>query len=84
MRVCFCLIDIETQQMTTFRRHDGAYLDLVMSDEFNVDGRHFEEDQDLMFEALNKPDFTNQALQFCNDDNSSHHVPCITNDFYDR
>jgi Beta-glucan synthesis-associated protein SKN1/KRE6/Sbg1 len=49
----------------TTRRFDGKLLDLVMSDEFNEDGRSFEPGQDEMFEAIQKPDEANEALQFC-------------------
>ena len=37
-----------------------------MSDEFNVDGRAFATGKDKLFEAMEKPDNTNEALQFYN------------------
>jgi beta-glucanase (GH16 family) len=39
---------------------------LVMSDEFDVSGRSFAKGDDAMFEALNQPDNSNQALQYYN------------------
>lgn len=50
---------------TTVRKFDGKVLQLVMSDEFNVDGRSFEKGQDDVFEAVTKPDEANEAMQFC-------------------
>eukprot|EP01036_Dinobryon_divergens_P023593 gene23593-31955_t len=37
-----------------------------MSDEFNTDGRKFNHGSDKLFEALQKPDHTNEAIQFYN------------------
>ncbi len=52
--------------MTTLRIADGAELQLVMSDEFNLDGRRFGPDSDEeLFQAVHKPDLTNDAIQFC-------------------
>ena len=50
---------------TYVRKFDGKVLDLVMSDEFNVDGRSFAPGEDDVFEAVERPDDTNQALEFC-------------------
>eukprot|EP01038_Epipyxis_sp_PR26KG_P013556 gene13556-18192_t len=37
-----------------------------MSDEFNEEGRDFSVGKDKLFEAVQKPDFTNEAIQFYN------------------
>ena len=58
-------IDQETTVTVLARKHDGILLDLVMSDEFNAEGRSFANGDDSIFEAISKPDFTNDALQFC-------------------
>ena len=58
-------IDRDTAATSIERLHDGATLRLVMSDEFNEDGRSFEKGKDANFEAIQKPDLTNDALQFC-------------------
>jgi len=42
---------------------DGKALTLVMSDEFNVAGRTFNDGHDPRWTALNKNDYTNNALQ---------------------
>jgi hypothetical protein len=42
---------------------DGKALTLVMSDEFNVPGRTFNDGHDPRWTALNKNDYTNNALQ---------------------
>eukprot|EP00600_Ochromonadales_sp_CCMP1393_P003710 CAMPEP_0174993998 /NCGR_PEP_ID=MMETSP0004_2-20121128/23383_1 /TAXON_ID=420556 /ORGANISM="Ochromonas sp., Strain CCMP1393" /LENGTH=562 /DNA_ID=CAMNT_0016248169 /DNA_START=58 /DNA_END=1746 /DNA_ORIENTATION=- len=52
--------------LTTKRRQDGKHLKLVMSDEFTEDGRSFEKGKDPNFEAVHKPDNTNEAMQFYN------------------
>jgi len=59
------LIDKFSTQTQTRRKHDGEMLDLVMSDEFNVGGREFGPGDDFIFEAIDKPDYTNEAMQFC-------------------
>jgi hypothetical protein len=58
-------IDPDTKVKTVRRRKDGTNLKLVFSDEFNVEGRSFEPGKDPHFEAVEKPDDTNQAIQFC-------------------
>lgn len=58
-------IDKMTSISSIMRRRDGKRLDLVMSDEFQEDGRHFEKGKDKFFESITKPDMTNQAMQFC-------------------
>lgn len=47
------------------RKSDGRVLTLVMSDEFEVAGRQFGKGKDKFFEAIEKPDNTNEAIQFC-------------------
>jgi len=59
--------DTPTELRITTRLHDGSSMQLVMSDEFNTNGRRFEKGQDSLFEAVEKPDNSNQAIQFCND-----------------
>lgn len=61
-------IDDETSLgvLTTMRRHDGKVLRLRASDEYNTDGRGFGPGEDEWFEAIEKPDDTNQAIQFYN------------------
>ena len=58
-------IDSDTPVATIERYTDSKLLSLVMSDEFSVDGRSFQKGADPHFEAIQKPDSTNQALQFC-------------------
>jgi hypothetical protein len=59
------LIDHSSTVRTITRNSDGKVLQLVMSDEFNVDNRNFEKGSDNLFESVLKPDLTNEALQFC-------------------
>lgn len=59
------LIDPATSIRTLMRHKDGKILSLVMSDEFIEVGRSFEPGKDDMFEAVEKPDYTNDAIQFC-------------------
>lgn len=59
-------VDPETKELTISRYQDGKHLNLVMSDEFNSENRAFSEGKDKMFEALEKPDDSNQAIQFYN------------------
>ena len=62
------IIDPSTPEgVATLRRFkDGKELRLVMSDEFETDGRSFGKGADKLFEAIEKPDDTNQAIQFYN------------------
>lgn len=55
-----------TEFRTIERLYDGRELTLVMSDEFNTDGRSFSKGSDPLFEAIEKPDDTNEAIQFYN------------------
>ena len=63
------LIDSDTPEelWSTTSLRDGSTLQLVMSDEFTRDGRSFAKGQDPLFEAVEKPDNSNEAIQFCND-----------------
>lgn len=47
------------------RRKDGKTLNLVASDEFELKGRSFAKGKDKFFEAIEKPDDTNDSIQFC-------------------
>ena len=58
-------IDPTTDIHTIQRPKDKVSLQLVASDEFNVADRSFAKGQDRMWEAITKPDNTNEALQFC-------------------
>ena len=58
--------DTPTSVKQITRRQDGKKLDLVMSDEFNTDGRGFAPGEDDVFEAINQPDNVNQAMEFYN------------------
>lgn len=58
-------IDSSTPVKSRIRRKDGKRLQLVMSDEFNEEGRNFASSNDPFFEAVEKPDNTNEAIQFC-------------------
>ena len=62
-----CAVDLSTDKGDLFctRNSDGKKLSLTMSDEFNDDNRDFSKGKDLLFEAIEKPDNTNEALQFC-------------------
>lgn len=53
--------------LITKRHKDGKEnIKLVMSDEFNLPNRNFNIGKDDIFESINKPDNSNQALQFYN------------------
>lgn len=58
-------LDPETVSLTTTRRRDGAVLDLVMSDEFSLEGRSFAKGEDEVFEAQERPDDVNMGIEFC-------------------
>jgi hypothetical protein len=47
------------------RRRDGRTMTLRMSDEFGTNDRSFSKGDDPHFEAIHKPDYTNEAIQFC-------------------
>ncbi len=59
------LIDSDTAVLTVKRLSDNIELHLVMSDEFNDDYRRFDSGSDDKFEAIHKPDSSNDAIQFC-------------------
>ncbi len=78
VRKCYCIgtnsqlnihnhdwIDKDTAIITRISDRDGRKMNLVASDEFRIPGRRFEKGQDSMFEAITKPDDTNDSLQFC-------------------
>jgi hypothetical protein len=54
-----------TKDRSTGRKKDGKLLLLTMSDEFSQQHRNFEKGKDAIFEAVHKPDDTNEAIQFC-------------------
>ena len=58
-------VDPDTRETTLRRYTDGKTLQIVMSDEFSLPGRSFEKGRDPNFEAIEKPDNSNQALEFC-------------------
>lgn len=58
-------IDPETVPRSIVRRRDNAELQLVMSDEFSLEGRSFAKGDDDVFEAQQRPDDINQAISFC-------------------
>lgn len=62
------LVDPDTPaaMLVTARLRDGSPMQLVMSDEFSADGRSFSKGDDALFEAVEKPDDSNEAIQFCN------------------
>eukprot|EP01039_Chlorochromonas_danica_P004434 gene4434-4858_t len=60
------LIDPETPYLTKTRQADGKKLTLVMSDEFNQEGRGFASAEDEIFEALDRPDNSNESIQYYN------------------
>lgn len=59
------LIDKDTTKTTISSYATSKHLSLVMSDEFNVPGRSFQKGKDPNFEAIEKPDDSNQAMEFC-------------------
>ena len=61
------MIDNDTTLRSIASLRTGKTLELVMSDEFNSDGRDFSRGGgDDKFEAVQKPDESNQGLQFYN------------------
>ena len=55
--------DTPVNNRTTLSLVDGRRFDLVFSDEFNVEGRTFNDGHDPRWTALHKNDYTNTALQ---------------------
>jgi len=55
--------DTPAEMLTQQSLVDGKMLTLVMSDEFDVAGRTFNDGHDPRWTALNKNDYTNNALQ---------------------
>ena len=62
--------DTRTAHLTTasLEPDDDTVYELIMSDEFNTAGRRFKNGHDPKWTALNKNDYTNDALQFYGDD----------------
>lgn len=58
--------DTADDALQTRARHSGRRLNLVFSDEFEESGRSFGAGDDRFIEALEKPDYSNQAIQFYN------------------
>lgn len=58
------LIDPNTVATTVYQYHDNKLLHLVMSDEFEDNGRRFDQKKGI-FNAVMKPDNSNDAIQFC-------------------
>ena len=56
----------DSDVFTTKSLDSGASYDLVFSDEFNVQGRRFDDGSDPRWTALHKNDYTNNALQYYN------------------
>ena len=56
------------------RHHDGKQLKLIMSDEFEKAGRGFTKGFDPFFESVDKPDNSNQALQYCKSNFTCFHL----------
>lgn len=71
----FCLIELSKaafidrstplNHLTKLRRRDNRRLGLVMSDEFSLDNREFGVGEDSMFEALDRPDNSNDGNAYC-------------------
>jgi beta-glucanase (GH16 family) len=58
-------IDSRTHTDYKARKRDGKKLELVFSDEFEIPDRSFRKGDDPVFEALFKPDDSNEGLEFC-------------------
>jgi beta-glucan synthesis-associated protein KRE6 len=56
--------DTPSSAFITHSTVNEAELDLVFSDEFKVSGRSFDDGRDPRWTALNKNDYTNDALQY--------------------
>jgi beta-glucanase (GH16 family) len=64
--------DTPTEFRTTESLHDGdgRKYELVFSDEFEQDGRNFQDGNDPRWTALHKNDYTNAALHYYHSDNA--------------
>ena len=69
-RMAGSYIDSDTKITTKVRRTDGKLLALVMSDEFKEPNRGFGPGEDEIFEALDKPDDSNESIVFCKSTNT--------------
>ena len=58
------------QSLLKNNQYEESVYTLVMSDEFNVPGRTFEDGADPMWTALNKNDYTNSALHYYSPENA--------------
>ncbi len=56
--------DTEAEFLTTKSLVDDAEHVLVFSDEFNTEGRRFDDGQDPRWTAIHKNDYTNSALHY--------------------
>lgn len=63
-------VDADTPEsaQTTHSIQGGSEYTLVMSDEFNQDGRNFADGHDFKWTALNRPDTVNDPLQYYKSD----------------
>jgi hypothetical protein len=77
------MIDYDTDVLkrNIVSKTNGRLLALAMSDEFNTDNRKFDRGSDKFFEALQKPDHTNEAIQFCR---NCYFVLCVLIDVHYR
>ena len=63
-------VDVDTPEEVkkTTAKEDGYPYHLVFSDEFNVNGRNFNDGNDPRWTSINKDDYTNFALQYYSED----------------
>jgi hypothetical protein len=59
-------VDVDTPEEVKkiTAKEDGYPYHLVFSDEFNVNGRNFDDGSDPRWTSINKDDYTNYALQY--------------------
>lgn len=60
--------DSKSESLLTTSLVSGREYELVFSDEFEVDGRTFDDGHDPRWTALHKNDYSNDALQFYSKD----------------
>lgn len=68
-------VDPDSPPDTYLKEFGGREFNLVFSDEFNRDGRTFEDGGDPRWTSLNKNDYTNNALQFYSDEMVRNTIP---------